>query len=600
MHAASFASSPVSSFKTSKISPQVRAILGSKAKTPVKIWVYFKDHGETNAQELVSGISEAGISPRSLKRRINRSRGPVTDIHDILPSGRYIERLRETGSILKKISKYFNAVSAIATPEQIKAISKLEFVKKIDKVHSFRRRKQPDNPIMEGASKLGGTFDSGAASMQGYTGAPGIASTFYGGSFKQLDLINVIPLHDSGVHGQGILVGMLDTGFNRHHVSLNHLDIIAEYDFVNNDSITENQSGDPSSQHNHGTYTLSALGGYAPGTLIGPAWEASFALGKTEQVDREIQVEEDDWVRGIEWMDSLGADVVSSSLGYLDWYQYSDMDGNTAVTTIAADIAAAKGITVVTAVGNEGPLPWPGIIAPSDGDSVIAVGAVDSNGVIAYFSSEGPSYDGRFKPEVCGQGVAVLCASPFDSLSFNRVSGTSLSTPLVGGACALLLQMHPYWTPIDVRDALTSSASRSSSPDNFYGWGVINTYISTLNGSTGVEAVPWKLALPQNDPNPFSPSISGITNIRFNLDGRPVSPGREIDINAYKNVSLDIFSVTGARIKSLFTGILTPGPHSIPWDGTNDRGERLASGVYFFRLNSDGVSLNRKIVLINP
>lgn len=281
MCAASFAGSPVSSFKTSKISPQVRAVLGSKAKAPVKIWVYFKDHGEMNAQELVSRIGEAGISPRSLARRINRSRGPATDIHDVLPSERYIERLRETGSILKKISKYLNAVSTVATPEQIKAISKLEFVKKIDKVHSFRRRKQPDIPIIEGTSELGGSFDSGAASMKEYTGARGVASTFYGGSFKQLDLINVIPLHDSGVHGQGILVGMLDTGFNRHHVSLNHLDIIAEYDFVNNDSITENQPGDPSSQHNHGTYTLSALGGYAPGTLIGPAWEASFALGKT-------------------------------------------------------------------------------------------------------------------------------------------------------------------------------------------------------------------------------------------------------------------------------------------------------------------------------
>jgi serine protease AprX len=660
-------------------SQAVQQFLQTGEDATLKVWIFFLDHGNSPG-DVSSAISAVALGERAMTRRLNRSRGPLVDVHDLPVPQRYIDRVRATGCSVRKTSKYFNALSAVATREQIEAIGALPFVGKIDRVAVSRRAPEPDVEHMQ--QEMPRSTDAG--------GSPA-ADPLYGPSFKQLDVINVPPLHESGDHGEGVLVAMLDTGFNRGHVSLKDLDVIAEYDFVNNDGVTENQPGDPSNQDYHGTYTLSALAGYAPGDLIGPAWAASFILAKTERVNTEIIDEEDDWVRGVEWAESLGAEVVSSSLGYFTWYTYEDLDGNTAITTRAADIAASKGVTVVTAAGNEGPLPWPGIIAPSDGDSVIAVGAVDSFGVVVSFSSRGPSFDGRIKPDVMGQGLAVVSAAPWDSLGFTRVSGTSLSTPLVAGACALLLKMHPYWTPIDVLNALRSSASKSTAPDNDYGWGIINAYVAALNGSTGIAgalfehevlngaviltiytpnaqstgfdllrrkrlsadgeawtpftmlvddfkadsiepfvytdtpggggiyryriqshsnpaeymdmssdvAIPWRFALHQNYPNPFSPSVSRTTEFRFELGGYPTADA-EPPLSAYHTVLLDIYDVTGARVRSLFDGLRAPGEYIIPWDGTDDRNTRVASGVYYYRLRVDNASLTRKIVVLNP
>lgn len=663
-----------------KYSAAVRRLMQAEHAGPFKVWIYFTDHNEHAGSPVSAQLSRVALSDRAKARRINRSRAPLVDMHDLPVSRRYIERVKATGCIVKKPSKYFNSVSALATGEQIASIARLQFVRKIDKVASFRRKPLPATPLQPYRDDAPARADSRLA-----------ADPEYGPSFGQLDQINVIPLHESGNHGEGVLVAMLDTGFNLRHLSLNHVDVIAEWDFIQNDSITENEYGDASTQHNHGTYTLSALGGYAPGALIGPAWGASFVLAKTERVLTEVIQEEDDWVRGVEWADSIGADLVSSSLGYYDWYTYADMDGNTAITTRAADIAAGKGMAIVTAAGNEGTLPWPGIIAPSDGDSVIAVGAVDSFGVVASFSSRGPSYDGRIKPDVMAQGVSVVSAAAWDSLGFVRVNGTSLSTPLVAGVCALLLKMHPQWTPVDLLDALRGSASRSDTPDNNYGWGIINAYVSALNGSTGVESaffehevlagavrltvytpgvdtgsfdllrrrrlasdgsawtpfaavvesftansyepfvftdtgvsagvyryrlqssanpavykdmgvdvlIPWSFSLQQNFPNPFTPSTSGHTDIRFTLGGTPAATGLSPALSEYRDVSLDIYDVTGALVRSLYSGLRSPGEYRIPWDGTDDRNRMVAPGVYYYRLRVDGASTTRKIVVIN-
>ena len=214
------------------------------------------------------------------------------------------------------------------------------------------------------------------------------------------------------------------------------------------------------------------VGGFEEDSLIGSAYGASFALAKTEMIDSEVVAEEDNWVAGIEWADSLGADVVTSSLGYNEWYTYEDMDGNTALCTIAADLAVSKGMVVVNAAGNERPYAWHYIIAPADGDSVIAVGAVDLQGKLTSFSSAGPTYDGRIKPDVLACGYRTFCAS--SSGGYTRMDGTSLSTPLVAGVCALLLEAHPDWSPIQVREALWNTASRADNPDNLMGYGIVN------------------------------------------------------------------------------------------------------------------------------
>ena len=574
-----------------KLAPEVDIFLASSPQDPVKVWVYFADHGESSAAELDAMLSRVTLSERARQRRLNRSRGPLVDVHDLPVNDRYVETLRRAGCRIKHASTYLNAVSAYATADQIRAIQELPFVRRIARVQTARRELPPVIKELAPGAPFGAPRRE-----QGQT-APMLD---YGLSQNQLDLINVIPLHDANVSGAGVLIAMLDTGYTRSHESLIHLDIVAEWDFVNDDPITKNEPGDPSWQHNHGTLTLSAIGGYAPGNLIGPAWAASFALGKTEQIDVEIQQEEDDYVRGLEWADGLGAVIVSSSLGYYDWYTYEDMDGNTAVTTIAADIAAAKGITVITAAGNEGGLPWPGIIAPSDGDSVIAVGAVDAGGTIWSASSRGPSYDGRIKPDMCAQGVGVRSASASDSLGYLSASGTSLATPLVAGAAALCLQMHPYWTPIDLRDALRSSADHAGSPDNAYGWGVIDAYQTALNGATGVIAKPpsaaAKAVLYQNSPNPFVPSISGTTTIRFRLGGASSAP--ESGENSVTDVTIAIYDVSGRLVRHLFQGVEPPGEHVVAWDGLNDRGIEVSSSVYYYKLSVGRFAVSRKLVLI--
>jgi len=248
---------------------------------------------------------------------------------------------------------------------------------------------------------------------------------------------------------------------------------LAEWDFVNDDGETQNEEGDPETQHNHGTVTWSTLGGAWDGELYGPAYLASFILAKTEDVSSETQIEEDNWVAGMEWADSFGVDVISSSLCYIDWYSYSDLDGNTAVTTIAADIAAERGIVVCNAMGNSGPASGT-LLAPADADTILACGAVWSDGDIASFSSRGPTYNGRTKPEVLARGVYTYCASPYDTTGYTQAHGTSLSTPLVGGCAAVLLSAHPDWNPVKVREALMMTAGNAQSPNNDRGWGIVD------------------------------------------------------------------------------------------------------------------------------
>jgi len=588
-------------FAVDKFSPRVRESLSSSPGTPIKVWVYFVDRGETAPGDLEGLMSNVTLAERSRERRLRRSSGPLVDVRDLPVNPAYVRALRDAGCRVRHASKYLNAVSAYATADEILAVEKLSFVRRIDRVQTARREMPPqiDDPATP------------AAPVAPETGSlPSAPALDYGASYAQLDLINVIPIHNANLFGAGVLIAMLDTGFNRRHESLVHLDVVAEWDFIKNDPVTRNQPGDPLSQHNHGTMTLSALAGYAPGDLIGPAFAASFALGKTERVDVEIQQEEDDYVRGLEWADSLGADLVSTSLGYYDWYTYADMDGNTAVTTIAADIAASKGMAVITAAGNEGPLPWPGVIAPSDGDSVIAVGAVDFTGVIAGFSSRGPTYDGRIKPDICAQGVSVRCATPYDSLGYTSASGTSLATPLAAGAAALCLQMHPYWTPIDLRNALRASADHAQNPNNDYGWGVIDAYETALNGATGIAARPSRVrpdaVLYQNSPNPFVPSVSGKTAIRFRVDAREAGPG-ETGLGSQTSpgnpggeraVTLAVYDVSGRLVRRLVEGRRGPGEYQAEWNGLDDRGVAVSSSVYYYRLSVGGFSASKKMVLI--
>ncbi len=306
---------------------------------------------------------------------------------------------------------------------------------------------------------------------------PGLGP-FYGGAYRQVSIMGVPALHTAGLTGRSVIVCLLDVGFRKSHQAFQTARVIAERDFVMKDGNVQRDPTNPLDYSDyHGTACWSLLGGYRPGTLVGPAFGAEFILGKTEDDRSETPVEEDYWAAGIEWAESLGADVVSSSLGYTDWYRFADMDGRTAVTTKAANRATDLGVVVVNAAGNERTNAWGHIIAPADGFDVIAVGAVDAKRKIAGFSSPGPTADGRIKPEVCAMGVKnfVAMSSPTSGdAAYAMGNGTSYATPLAAGVVALLLEAHPEWTVAQVRDALMSTADQAASPNNDYGWGIIN------------------------------------------------------------------------------------------------------------------------------
>ncbi len=493
---------------------------------PIRVWIYFGDHGEQDPAEMPALLTGVELTPRSFERRARRSHLQLVDAHDLPVCAGYLDAVRSLGCRIRHSSKYLNAVSAFATPAQISRLSRLPFVTKIERVQTARRN-FPDTYL----------FPTAMPDKAGRPGEPnenslgrGAAedSVSYGLSDFQNRQINVPPLHTAGFHGEGVLIAMLDTGFRRIHEAVAHVHVVAEWDFIDDDPVTSDQPGDPAYQDMHGSLSLGTIAAYKPGLLVGPAWAADYLLAKTERFDRELMVEEDDFVRALEWADSLGADIVSSSLGYFTWYTYPDMDGDTAVTTKAADIAASRGILVVTAAGNEGPLPWPGIIAPADGDSVIAVGAADSLGEVASFSSRGPTYDGRIKPDVLAMGRLVASIRWYEPIGLWPFGGTSGATPLVAGACALILQMNPEWSPIEVRKALWSTASHANHPDNDFGWGVID---ASAAAHSGLRTVAFDI-VPGSCRNPFNPKSRGL--VPAVLFGSNDVDVRDIDVSSLR------------------------------------------------------------------
>ena len=447
--------------KTPVISEKFKQLLSQKEpEEKVKVWVFFTDKGIFDPGEYQSALNRATntLTERAARRRAKTMKPNLVDFKDLPVDHTYVNELLKYQAKLRQKSRWLNAASFEIQVSRLGQISKLDFVRSVKPVLGGKRKPVPPQVPLPEPQKSRSKIDLD-----------------YGASYAQLQQLNVPAVHNLGYKGQGVLVCMMDTGYLKEHQAFQLADsegrILAEWDFINNDGNTQNEPGDPSGQHNHGTYTWSTLGGAADGNLYGPAYGAFFILAKTEDVSMEEPIEEDNWMAGMEWADSIGADVISSSLAYIDWYTYSDLDGNTAVTTQAADIAAERGIVVCNAMGNSGPGSGT-LMAPADADSILACGAVDASGYLASFSSRGPTYDGRTKPEVCARGLYTRCADPYDVNGYTSVSGTSLSTPLIGGCAALILSARPYWTPMQVREAMMMTASRADYPDNNYGWGI--------------------------------------------------------------------------------------------------------------------------------
>jgi serine protease AprX len=529
-----------------------------------KLWVFFNDKalGRADASLAIEAF-EAKLAPRALWRR--GKVGLAVNENDLPVATSYVDEVRATGATVVMRSRWLNAISVYADTDQAARIAALPFVKDM-------------RPVAHGSVPLPEMLPAPAGPSQSRG-----TRLDYGSSFGQLDQIQVTDLHTDGFDGTGVVIAMLDSGFDTSHQVYHDLKIIGERDFINNDRVTANQPGDPSGQDSHGTSTLSCVGGAYAGKLYGGSYNASFILAKTERIDVEIQIEEDYWAAAIEWADSLGADLVSSSLGYLDWYTYEDMDGNTAVTTKAADMAAARGIVVVNSMGNEGNTSWLYMIAPADGDSVVSVGAVNSSGVRVSFSSIGPTYDGRIKPDVMAQGRYVYVASTTDTAAYASSSGTSFSCPLTAGAIGLLLEGHPEWRPVDVITALHETATQNSAPDVLMGWGIVQA-ADAMNSETSIEETPGSPAsMPviASYPNPFLPGAT-----------------LECIVPAESHVALKLYDPAGRLVRVLYDGVRPGGLFTASWDGKDSGGASVANGVYFARISAGGVASSRKITLI--
>ncbi len=377
-------------------------------------------------------------------------------------SERNIEVVRSITDSITVMSRWLNAVSAPATAGQLESIRTLPFVKSVQPVARMARPRPVPEP--RETDDLQKQFPT--------------AENFYGISETQIKMHRIDVLHNADITGEGAIIGFLDTGYDwESHTALKDAKVIAERDFVA-EHYSEQQL--PAGHYSHGTLVFSVVAGYDPDTFIGVAHDAQFLLGATEDIRTETPIEEDFWVAGIEWMEEMEVNIVSTSLGYSTFdpphesYTPEDMDGRTAVTTIAADRAFEREILVVASAGNAGNSDWRIITSPADGEYVIAVGAIDAFENIALFSSRGPSADGRIKPDIAALGVTVAGARVGGTSGYRFASGTSLSAPIVSGTAGLILSARPDLSAGELRNALLMSARRNSEPDNTVGYGMLD------------------------------------------------------------------------------------------------------------------------------
>lgn len=407
------------------------------------------------------------LSERSINRKAAKNI-PIT-VQDLPVNPDYVSQVAATGATIKGKSRWLNALAVqVSSTAQLNAINQLPFVVS----------NNPLNRVAENQTdKFKNEFLSPYIAEENYNASRSASDFDYGPGYGQINMVGGTWLHSSGYRGQGMLIAVFDAGFPGVNTiaafdSLrNENRILATYDMVlkNNFVYGYNQ---------HGTNTLSCMAANVPGSLIGTAPKAEYLLIRTEDAATETKTEEFYWVEGAEFADSCGADIISSSLGYTAFdnaslsYTIDDLDGNTAICTIGADIAAEKGILVVNSAGNYGGSAWQRIGTPADGNNVFAIGGVNSNLQRANFSSIGPSADGRIKPDVSAQAVSTIVF--FSDNVLGGANGTSFSCPIISGMSACLWQANTDASNFQLMNAIKLSASQAQNPDNLLGWGIPN------------------------------------------------------------------------------------------------------------------------------
>lgn len=412
---------------------------------------------------------EQFLSERALLRR--QKQQIAIDQYDLPVNPDYLAGVGQTGASILFPTKWFNGVTVIVTNQAIlDAINQLPYVLSVKQLEikptTFNRK----DKLFFANERM----DEAATSSLRTT--KNIGSFDYGNGYTQINQINGIPLHEDGFRGEGMVIALLDGGFvdADTHIAFdsirNNGQLLGTKDFVH-------PGGNVYTESSHGTSVLSTIASNAPGMLIGTAPKASFWLLRSEYVVSEHLIEEYNWASAAEFADSVGVDIINSSLGYIDFdypqwnHSYENMDGESNVVTIAADRAASRGILVVNSAGNSGGnSSYPYIGAPADGNEVFSIGAVTSTGERASFSSIGPTFDGRIKPDVMAMGQQTALANGNNAFTYG--SGTSFSSPVIAGMAACLWQTKPQYTNMQIKAAITASGDRALNPDSYYGYGI--------------------------------------------------------------------------------------------------------------------------------
>ncbi|MEM9327362.1 MAG: S8 family serine peptidase [Bacteroidota bacterium] len=423
----------------------------SVAQTSNRYMVFFTDKDATPYS--IESPDEF-LSQRSIDRRERHNIGISAEDLPVDPA--YVSALNDVADVYFT-TRWFNGALVQTLSTNLPIIEALSFVSRVELVAlgAVLTREQQPMPTPPPAVEADTT---------------GFSTDF------QNELIGGDEMHADGFRGEGILVAVMDGGFRRVHEFevFRHLfdenRLVATRDFVTD-------SYDPFQFSGHGTAVLSCIAGYRSEHIKGLAHNADIALFVTEEVSTEYRVEEYNWLFAAEMADSMGVDVINTSLGYTDFdlasmnYSYSAMDGQTAVTSRAAEIAFSKGMFLVTSNGNLGNSSWQYMSAPADAPNSLAVGALTSNLLKTTFSSIGPTFDSRIKPDVATLGSDVTV---FSGSSFSFSNGTSFASPLVAGLVAGLWQQHPEWTNTQLLRAIRLSSSRAGDPNFEMGYGIPN------------------------------------------------------------------------------------------------------------------------------
>jgi serine protease AprX len=509
------------------------------------------------------------LSQRAIDRRITQ--GISISSSDLPVDPSYIQQVAAiSGVTVLNHSKWFNSVTIeVTSPALLTTVNALPFVLNSVNVGRYNAHgPKHDKFRVKGPERL---VTIPALRTTGFN---------YGAAQNQAEMININALHDLGFSGQGMIIAVLDGGFQDAN-TMSCFDslflqgrVLATWDFVANDANVFDDNW-------HGAAVLSTMAANIPGDMVGTAPHASYILLRSEDVSSEYIIEEYNWASAAEYADSAGADIINSSLGYTEFddpsmnHTYADMDGNTAPGTIAADMAASKGILVVNSAGNEGNSSWQHIGCPADGDSVLAIGAVDATENYAVFSSQGPSADGRIKPNVAAQGAGTTVYIPGVTPS-TQSSGTSFSGPIIAGSVACLWQSYPSKKNMDVIHAVEMSASQYSMPDAFLGYGIPDFGVASL-------------VLGGYEPSLFN---DGLEVIDFYPN--PLHSGQTLNyrfFSRYKEaIQLDVLDINGKKVAESF---ITPSSSIVPIEIDT----RLAAGVYFVRAVTSNKSIIKKLVI---